>query len=57
MLANVNPTFSWVRLPQRIPVRIALDHVPGNMRLIPGRTATVLIDSPASPVVRRSFPW
>jgi multidrug resistance efflux pump len=28
LLANVNPTFSWVRLAQRIPVRIALDAVP-----------------------------
>jgi RND family efflux transporter MFP subunit len=28
LLANVNPTFSWVRLAQRVPVRIALDHVP-----------------------------
>jgi multidrug resistance efflux pump len=57
MLANVNPTFSWVRLPQRIPVRIALDKVPENMRLVPGRTATVMIDSPSPPLVRRSFPW
>jgi RND family efflux transporter MFP subunit len=57
MLANVNPTFSWVRLPQRIPVRIALDDVPEHMRLVPGRTATVEIDSSAPPVVRRRFPW
>lgn len=42
-LANVNPTFSWVRLAQRIPVRVALDHVPDGMRLIAGRTATVVI--------------
>jgi RND family efflux transporter MFP subunit len=41
LLANVNPTFSWVRLAQRIPVRIALDHVPPGMRLVTGRTATV----------------
>jgi multidrug resistance efflux pump len=41
LLANVNPTFSWVRLAQRIPVRIALDHVPAGMRLVTGRTATV----------------
>ena len=26
LLANVNPTFNWVRLAQRVPVRIALDH-------------------------------
>jgi RND family efflux transporter MFP subunit len=41
LLANVNPTFSWVRLAQRIPVRIALDHVPAGVRLVIGRTATV----------------
>ncbi len=41
LLANVNPTFAWVRLPQRIPVRIAIDHVPDGISLILGRTATV----------------
>jgi len=41
MLPNVNPTFSWVRLAQRIPVRIVLDKVPANIRLISGRTASV----------------
>jgi len=41
MLPNVNPTFSWVRLAQRIPVRIALDKVPAGVRLIAGRTASV----------------
>jgi RND family efflux transporter MFP subunit len=45
-LVNVNPTFSWVRLAQRIPVRIRLDHVSDGIRLIPGRTATVSIDVP-----------
>jgi RND family efflux transporter MFP subunit len=45
-LANVNPTFSWVRLAQRIPVRIRLDQVPDGLRLIAGRTATVAIDVP-----------
>jgi RND family efflux transporter MFP subunit len=46
MLANVNPTFSWVRLAQRIPVRVALDSVPRDVRLIAGRTATVEVDNP-----------
>jgi len=45
-LANVNPTFSWVRLAQRIPVRIKLDRVPPGVRLIAGRTATVMVDVP-----------
>lgn len=43
LLANVNPTFSWVRLAQRVPVRIAIDSVPQGVRLLPGRTATVSI--------------
>ena len=45
-LANVNPTFSWVRLAQRIPVKIKLDPTAGDIRLIAGRTATVSIVDP-----------
>ena len=45
-LANVNPTFSWVRLAQRIPVRIKLDPTSRDIRLIAGRTATVSIVDP-----------
>jgi multidrug resistance efflux pump len=45
LLANVNPTFNWVRLPQRIPVRVKLDPAStpesDQVRLIMGRTATV----------------
>ena len=41
MLADIAPTFSWVRLAQRVPVRIALDHVPPGVRLLAGRTASV----------------
>jgi multidrug resistance efflux pump len=41
MLADIAPTFSWVRLAQRVPVRIALDHVPPGVRLLVGRTASV----------------
>jgi RND family efflux transporter MFP subunit len=48
LLANVNPTFSWVRLAQRIPVRIALNNVPSGVRVIPGRTATVDVIGPGS---------
>lgn len=43
LLANVNPTFSWVRLAQRVPVRIAIDRVPVGVRLVTGRTATVVV--------------
>ena len=43
LLALVNPTFSWVRLAQRVPVRIKLDDVPADLALVSGRTATVSI--------------
>jgi RND family efflux transporter MFP subunit len=43
LLPNVNPAFSWVRLAQRIPVRITFDQVPDDFRMIAGRTATVSI--------------
>lgn len=45
MLANVNPTFSWVRLAQRVPVRIVLDDAPADLTLLMGRTATVAIQN------------
>lgn len=41
LLPNVNPTFNWVRLAQRIPVRVAIDSVPSPVRLIAGQTVTV----------------
>lgn len=44
LLASVNPTFAWVRLAQRIPVRIKLDRVPDETRLVSGRTATVAVE-------------
>ena len=44
LLANVNPTFSWVRLAQRVPVKIMLDEVPhDSLAFVAGRTATVHI--------------
>jgi RND family efflux transporter MFP subunit len=45
MLANVNPTFSWVRLAQRVPVRVVLDDVPPGLPLLVGRTATVVVQN------------
>ncbi|WP_157217078.1 efflux RND transporter periplasmic adaptor subunit [Flavisphingomonas formosensis] len=42
-LRAVDPTFSWVRLAQRIPVRIHVDRMPPGTQLIAGRTATVTI--------------
>lgn len=47
LLPTVEPTFSWVRLAQRIPVRIKLIDVPPEIRLISGRTATVDIQTVA----------
>jgi RND family efflux transporter MFP subunit len=49
-LAKVNPIFTWVRLAQRVPVRIELDRIPGDVRLVAGVTATVQINSTSSKV-------
>jgi multidrug resistance efflux pump len=43
-LASVNPIFTWVRLAQRVPVRIHIDQVPDGVRLVAGMTATVQVD-------------
>ncbi|GHC26377.1 membrane protein [Kushneria pakistanensis] len=45
-LAAVNPSFDWVRLSQRIPVRITLDEIPEEMVLSAGQTATIYVDAP-----------
>jgi multidrug resistance efflux pump len=42
-LPNVNPVYTWVRLAQRIPVRIAIDRVPPGMPLVSGMTGTVTL--------------
>ncbi|WP_027909620.1 HlyD family secretion protein [Pseudomonas sp. URMO17WK12:I4] len=44
LLANVEPTFNWVRLAQRIPVRIKLDEVPESVKLSAGMTASVRVE-------------
>ncbi|MDA8484081.1 efflux RND transporter periplasmic adaptor subunit [Pseudomonas resinovorans] len=43
LIADVNPTFNWVRLAQRVPVRIHLDTVPEGVLLAAGMTCTVVI--------------
>jgi RND family efflux transporter MFP subunit len=48
-LAQVNPIFTWVRLAQRVPVRIALDEVPPSVRLVAGMTGTVQVNPPPGP--------
>jgi RND family efflux transporter MFP subunit len=48
-VATVNPIFTWVRLAQRIPVRIEIDQVPDGVVLVAGMTATVQIDPKPRP--------
>lgn len=48
LLPAVAPTYTWVRLAQRIPVRIRIDDAPSDIRLIVGRTASVTI-TPSAP--------
>ena len=43
LLPKVKPVFQWIRLAQRIPVRIQLINVPDNVKLRFGLTASVLI--------------
>ncbi len=44
LLPAINPSFSWVRLPQRVPVRIHIDDAPKGLSLISGRTVSVSLD-------------
>lgn len=46
LLADVNPVFTWVRLAQRVPVRIHLDDVPDGQLLAAGTTCTVTVLPP-----------
>jgi multidrug resistance efflux pump len=55
LLPTVNPTFNWVRLAQRIPVRVAIDAVPADLRLVAGQTATVqVLQAQARPAAVRA---
>ncbi|MGY8663804.1 HlyD family secretion protein [Bradyrhizobium sp. UFLA05-109] len=49
LLATVNPTFTWVRLAQRIPVRVRLTDVPENILVSAGMTCTVILNDAAKP--------
>ncbi len=44
-LPDVDPVFTWVRLAQRIPVRIEIEHVPDGVVLAAGQTCTVVVKS------------
>src|SRR5580693_6899734 len=46
-VATVNPIFTWVRLAQRIPVRVHIDEAPPEITLAAGMTATVEVDDVA----------
>jgi len=54
-LPNVNPVFSWVRLAQRVPVRIVIDRVPPGVPLVAGLTATVTVKEEAVGAQGRSW--
>jgi multidrug resistance efflux pump len=54
-LPTVDPIYTWVRLAQRVPVRIAIDQVPAGVPLVSGMTATVTIRPPAGSLQRGSF--
>ena len=43
LLPNISPTFEWIRLAQRVPVRVHLDEVPDEVKLRVGTTASVLV--------------
>jgi multidrug resistance efflux pump len=43
LLPNINPTFEWIRLAQRVPVRIHLDELPDGVELRVGTTCSVLV--------------
>jgi RND family efflux transporter MFP subunit len=48
LLADVNPTFNWVRLAQRVPVRVEIDAVPDGVVLAAGITCTVVVKPDAN---------
>nr|WP_223428921.1 HlyD family secretion protein [Tateyamaria pelophila] len=45
LLPNVRTTFEWIRLAQRVPVKIKLRNVPEDVKLVVGTTASVLVRS------------
>ena len=55
-LPNVDPVYTWVRLAQRVPVRIRITHVPAGVPLFSGMTVTATIRG-ADPETRESGDW
>jgi multidrug resistance efflux pump len=54
-VATVNPIFTWVRLAQRIPIRIHIDEVPPDIILSAGMTATVEIEERAAVKMKKTW--
>jgi multidrug resistance efflux pump len=55
-LPNVDPIFTWVRLAQRIPVRIRIEQVPPEVSLVAGMTCSVsVVGGKGMPMVRREL--
>jgi hypothetical protein len=46
LLINPNPTFEWLRLARRIPVRIHIDDVPKGVLVSSGMTAAAVMEAP-----------
>lgn len=44
LVADIKPSVPWVRLAQRVPVRIELDAIPPDLTLVAGTTCTIYID-------------
>lgn len=57
LLPSVNPTFNWVRLAQRVPVRVRLDPLPADTRLVSGQTVTVEVLGEARTAAAAAWPW
>jgi multidrug resistance efflux pump len=55
LLSSINPTFTWVRLAQRIPVGIHLTHVPPGVLISAGMTCTVVMKEGAAPEIGRGI--
>ena len=51
LLSSINPTFTWVRLAQRIPVGIHITHVPPGVLVSAGMTCTVVMKKGAGPEI------
>jgi multidrug resistance efflux pump len=51
LLSSINPTFTWVRLAQRIPVSLRITHVPAGVLVSAGMTCTVVMKEGAAPEI------